>query len=94
MPPSLDIERAGGEFILSGPESSEGWRPEVCTEAVGSPWAPVTEVPVAVGQRWSVRIAGAIGTEVLQIVKAVVRSHGRSGVDERRHCEGNPDKIS
>lgn len=68
-PPVLAIERDGGGVSLSWPESAEGWRLETATEAVGSSWGAVAAVPVAVGQRWTVRIAEPMGPRFYRLVK-------------------------
>ncbi len=68
-PPALAIERDGGRVSLFWPESAEGWRLEASTEAAGSSWGPVADVPVAVGQRWTVRIAEPTGPRFYRLVK-------------------------
>ncbi|MCC6233883.1 MAG: multicopper oxidase domain-containing protein [Verrucomicrobiales bacterium] len=68
-PPALAIEREDGGVTVSWPVSSEGWRLESSTEAVGSPWAPVAEVPLAVRQRWTVRIAEPTGPRFYRLAK-------------------------
>ena len=68
-PPALAIERYGGRVSLSWPESAEGWRLETSTEADGSSWGPAAEVPVAVDQRWTVRIAEPTGPRFYRLAK-------------------------
>ncbi len=68
-PPALAIERAGGDVILSWPESAENWRLQVSAKTVGSPWGPVAEVPVVFGQRWTVRIAEPIGQRFYRLLR-------------------------
>ncbi|MCK6499745.1 MAG: multicopper oxidase domain-containing protein, partial [Nitrospira sp.] len=83
-PPALAIERNGGGVSLSWPESSEGWRLEASTKTVGSPWGPVAEVPIVVGQRWTVRISEPIGPRFYRLVKGRTSLH-QSGTNPVRH---------
>lgn len=69
MPPVLAIERDGGGVRMSWPESAEDWRLETSIKPVGSSWGPVAEVPVAVGRRWTVRIAEPMGQRFFRLVR-------------------------
>ena len=68
-PPALAIKREGAGVRLSWPESAEDWRLETGSEVAGSSWRPVAEVPVAVGQRWTVRIGEPTGPRFYRLVK-------------------------